>query len=163
MSIPQSVRASNAVAHAERYEGDLAVARMQRLAANTAGSGQVHAIWQGSRDPAGRPQMQARIEGAVDLICQRCLQTFPWQVAIDATLHLVSSDQEAAELLQEGEPYEMQDDQLPLREMTEDEVLLALPLMPRCKTCENSDQSPPPPDEPRDPGPFAALKKLKLK
>jgi len=163
MSIPKSVRASAVVAHADRYEGELPVAQLKRLAENSAGSGKVRAVWQGSRDPAGRPQMHAHIDGTVDLVCQRCLQPFAWPIAIDSTLRLVSTDREAAELLQDCEPYEVQDDQLPLREMTEDEVLLALPLMPRCKTCENSAQSPPPPDEPRDPGPFAALKKLKLK
>lgn len=162
MSIPQSVRASKAIAHVEQYEGELPIAQMKRLAENSAGAGNVHALWQAGRDPAGHPQMRAHIEGAVDLICQHCLRPFGWTIAIDSTLRLVTSDREAADLLHDCEPYEVQDDLLPLREMTEDEVLLALPLMPRCKTCENSAQSapPPPPDEPRDPGPFAALKKL---
>jgi uncharacterized protein len=164
MSIPQSVRASKAVAHADQYEGELPVAQLKRLAANTAGDGRVHAIWRAGRDDAGHPRMRAQIDGAVDLVCQRCLSTYAWPVAIESDLRLVSSDQEAAQSLQDCEPYEVQDDLLPLREMTEDEVLLALPLMPRCKTCENIGEtaSSEPPAEPPGPNPFAALKKLKF-
>ena len=160
MSIPQSVRASKAIAHDEHYEGEIPFAQLERLAANSAGGGRIRAQWRAGRDAAGHPQMLARIEGSVDLVCQRCLKTFAWPMAIDSKLRLVSNDREAAEVLQDCEPYEVHDDALPLREMTEDEVLLALPLMPRCKTCENSDQAAPP--EPQRPNPFAALKKLKF-
>jgi uncharacterized protein len=164
MSIPQSVRASKAIAHAEQYEGELPVAQLKRLAANTAGSGRVRAVWRGGKDPSGHPRLEGRIDGSVDLICQRCMKPYAWPVAIESVLRLVSSDREAAESLQDCDPYEVQDDSLPLRDMTEDEVLLALPLMPRCKTCENSAEtaSSEPPDEPRGPNPFAALKKLKF-
>jgi uncharacterized protein len=164
MSIPQSVRASKAVAHAEQYEGELPVAQLKRLVDQSAGSGRVRALWRGARDAAGHPEMLARIEGSIDLICQRCLQPFAYPVAIDSQLRLVSSDREAAELLHDCEPYEVHDDLLPLREMTEDEVLLALPLIPRCKTCENIGETPSsaPPTEPSGSNPFAALKKLKF-
>jgi uncharacterized protein len=163
MSILQSVRASKAIAHAEQYEGEVPVAQLERLAENGANGGRVRARWRAGRDEAGHPQLIGRIEGSIDLVCQRCLKAFAWPLAIDASLRLVSTDREAAELLQDFDPYQVQDDQLPLQEITEDEVLLALPLMPRCKTCENIDESTPPePAETRDPGPFAVLKKLKF-
>ena len=162
MSIPQSVRASKAVAHAEQYEGEIPVEQLKRLAANTAGAGRLHAVWRAGKDTAGHPQMHAQIDGSIDLVCQRCLKTYAWPVLVDSTLRLVSSDGEAAQVLEDCDPYEVQDDLLPLREMTEDEVLLALPLMPRCKTCENTLEIPSSTPEPRGPNPFAALKKLKF-
>jgi uncharacterized protein len=164
MSIPQSVRASKAVAHAEQYEGELPAAQLTRLAQTSAAIGHVHARWEAGRDEAGHPQLRAQIRGSLDLVCLSCLKTYAWPLAIEAELRLVSSDQQAADLLQDCEPYQVQDDLLPLREMTEDEMLLALPLMPRCKTCENIEETAPsePPAEPRGPSPFAALKKLKL-
>jgi uncharacterized protein len=108
--------------------------------------------------------MNGKIDGTVQLVCQRCLKPFQWPFDLDVQLRLVRSDAEAAQLLQDCEPYEVREDVLPLQEMTEDEVLLALPLMPRCKTCENAVHSaePPQPDEPKGSNPFAALKKLKF-
>jgi uncharacterized protein len=162
MGIPQAVSASKAIAQAERYSGELALKDLKRLAESTAGRGRLHAEWQAGKDNAGQPQLRGRIEGAIDLQCHRCLKRFEWPVAIDAALQLVGSETEAAHVLQDADPYEVQDDTLPLREITEDEVLLALPLMPRCKTCENAAVPSVPREEPTGPNPFAALKKLKF-
>jgi uncharacterized protein len=163
MGIPQAVRASKAVAQAERYSGELTLKDLKRLAESTTGQGRLQAEWQAGKDHAGQPQLRGRIEGTLGLLCQRCLKPFDWPVAIDAALQLVDNEAEAAQVLPEADPYEVHDDTLPLREITEDEVLLALPLMPRCKTCENAAAPTPPREEPTSSNPFAALKKLKLK
>jgi uncharacterized protein len=165
MSIPRTVSASKAVAHGEIYEGDLDVAQLPRLKEEVGDAGgNVHARWRAGQDAGGYPEVEGRLNGQLALTCQRCLLPFDWPFDINVTLQLVRSEAEAARLLQECEPYEVQDDVLPLRDMTEDEVLLALPLMPRCKTCENAAPSaaPPQPDEPKRSNPFAALKKLKF-
>jgi hypothetical protein len=39
MSIPQTIQASRAIAHAEKYEGDLSIAHLKRLAASTGDAG----------------------------------------------------------------------------------------------------------------------------
>ncbi len=164
MSIPQTVRASKAVAQAEHYSGELTLVQLKRLAQTAGNEGRVHADWRAGRDDAGHPQLRGYVHGSVRLVCQRCLQPFDWQVDLETHLHLVQSDAEAAGLLPHCEPYEVHEDLLPLHDMTEDEVLLALPLMPRCKTCENAVEraTSAAPDEAKSPNPFAALKKLKF-
>lgn len=165
MGIPQTVRASKAVLHAERYGGELTVAQLRRLADAVPGGGTITAEWQAGRSADGGGELTGRIGGSLRLGCQRCLKQFDWPIDIDLRLRLVGSDAEQARLLHDFDPYLVSQDELPLRELTEDEILLALPLMPRCKTCENAatSQSPAkPPDAPQGPNPFAALRKLKF-
>lgn len=163
MSIPRTISASRAVARQERYEGDLSIAQLQRLQESVSRGGRLHVQWTAGRSATGRPQLQGKLTGALELTCLRCMEPFDWGFDLDVDLQLVSSETEASRALAECEPYEVHEDTLPLREMAEDEVLLALPLMPRCKTCENDAPSAAPtePDEPKRSNPFAALKKLK--
>lgn len=167
MGIPKSIQASTAAAHGGRYEGHLAVAQMQRLAAIVAKpTGELAVQWRASAT-GGYRALQGRIGGALQLRCKTCQKTYAWPVDLEIELRLVDTEAQEAEVLKDHEPYLVRDDQLPLREITEDELLLALPLMPRCETCENNAQSQPQPeipDEPARPNPFAALKKdLNLK
>ena len=168
MGLPNSICVSSALTRGARYEGSLAIARMTRLAEVVAdAAGQIHARWQLANDAAGYPALSGHVGGALQLRCRNCQENFSWPLDLDVELRLVNSEAEEAEVLKEHEPYLVQDDQLALAEVTEDEVLLALPLMPRCKTCENNAE-PQPQTEIRDesarpdsfPGPFAALKNV---
>jgi uncharacterized protein len=78
----------------------------------------------------------------------------------------VFSEAEERSALADAEPLLVEDDRLPLRQIVEEEVLLALPMLPRCESCENvvnqalassqgREQEAP---APRD-NPFAALKR----
>src|SRR3546814_8193390 len=60
-------------------------------------------------------------------------------------LRLVETEEEEQAVLHEADPYLVQDDRLPLREIVEDEILLALPMLPRCESCENVVQASPQP------------------
>jgi uncharacterized protein len=164
--LPSYAVATDAVRRNARYAGSLAVAQLSRLADLLVDSeGSLSVEWTAGRNVAGRAQVQGHISGSLQLRCQRCLQPFQWDLDLNPELRLVYSEEEEARVLQDCEPYRVEDDRLPLRDMAEDEVLLAMPLMPRCKTCENTTQSEPPsePLAPVDrPNPFAALKKLKL-
>ena len=166
MAIPQTVRASKAVAHAEHYTGEVPAAQLRRLAASTDhANGRITADWRAGRDAAGHPELFGRIGGSIALVCQHCLGAFDWTVDINVQLRLVDSDAEEARVLHECDPYRVHGDALPLREMTEDEVLLALPLMPRCETCENNAHTEPAgesSDESEGPKPLAALKQFKF-
>ena len=166
MGFPHSICVSSALARGARYQGELAVAQMTRLTAAVAeATGRVSAQWHLAKEDAGYPSLSGVVRGPLRLRCRSCQEIFSWPLDLDVRLRLVNSEAEEAEVLKEHEPYLVQDDQLALAEVTEDEVLLALPLMPRCETCENNAQRQPQTeirDEPARPdsfpGPFAALK-----
>jgi uncharacterized protein len=168
MGFPHSIGVSSALSRGAHYESELAIAQMTRLAAAVAEpTGRVSAQWHLAKDDAGYPALSGAVHGALRLRCQSCQKIFSWPLDLDVKLRLVNSEAEEAEVLKDHEPYLVQDDQLALAEVTEDEVLLALPLMPRCETCENNAQRQPQTeirDEPARPdsfpGPFAALKKV---
>jgi uncharacterized protein len=115
------------------------------------------------RGAAPQTWLHLRAQARVSLVCQRCLG--PVETPLDAqrSFMFVADENLAAELDADSE-----DDVLALprfldlRELTEDELLLALPLVPRHELCPE-----PLPmahgDEPVEerPNPFAALAALK--
>lgn len=145
-----------------RYEGQLPVKLMPRLAQVAgADSAPVKVELQAGRGD-GYPGLRGRIHGRLSLVCQRCERAFEWTLDATLNLRLVSSEPEEREALSDCEPYLVQDDTLLLREVVEEEILLALPMLARCESCENSVKAAPAParhKEPQRENPFAALKK----
>jgi uncharacterized protein len=115
--------------------------------------------------PAGAPEvwLHLRVQAVVWRTCQRCLQPMPVPLEVDRRLRFVAGEDAAAALDAESE-----DDVLELvralnvRALAEDELLLALPLVPRHETCPSPlplrDDAP---AESSEPHPFAALAALK--
>lgn len=111
--------------------------------------------------------LQLQADTRVWLTCQRCLQPFAEPLAVDRRIRFVRGEA-AAEALDA----EIEDDvlalskSLDLRELVEDELLLALPIVPRHDACPQplplpADSASPPEDVPDRPHPFAALQRLK--
>jgi len=101
------------------------------------------------------------------LTCQRCLQPFTTPLEVDRRLRFVRGEAQAEAL-----DAELEDDvlalskSLDLRELVEDELLLALPIVPRHGVCPQPlpvplGESPAPEDAPARENPFAALQRLK--
>jgi uncharacterized protein len=131
--IPRYASATKAVATRQRYVGTLPLAQMPRLAAQLAGNaGQLDVELEAGPDAAGRPALRGAIRGELSLACQRGLHPFPWPCQVDTALRLVGSEAEEEKAMGEADTHLVVDDQLPLRDIVEDEVLLALPMMPRC-------------------------------
>lgn len=165
MSIPATVQASVALAKGARYEGELALKLLPRLAELIQPtSGPIQVNLEASR-AMGYSSLKGSVGGRLELRCQRCEKIFEWTLDADVNLRLVSSEAEEHQLLQDCEPYCVSEDTLPLREMVEEEVLLALPMLARCESCENSVNAAPAKvkqTEPRRQNPFVGLKdKLK--
>lgn len=109
--------------------------------------------------------LQAR--ATVWLTCQRCLQPFSVPLEIDRRLRFVRGEAQAEAL-----DAEIEDDvlalskSLDLRELIEDELLLALPIVPRHDLCPQPlpvplAEAPAPDAVPERENPFAALQRLK--
>ena len=94
-----------------------------------------------SKDEAGLAVVDARINATVVLQCQRCLQDMSWPLATSTLLACVWKDEEAATLPVRYEPLLVKED-ANLRDIAEEELLLALPAFPLhendCKTAEQT-------------------------
>lgn len=133
-AIPLSVSASKAVARREQYAGRIPLAQLPRLKpmlADTAGELQVRL--EASKDGQGDGWVRGHVAGQLSLTCQRGLHPYTWPCDLSFELRLVDSETEEQEVLEQQDPYLVQDDRLPLRDLVEDEVLLSLPMLPRCE------------------------------
>ncbi|PTT87759.1 hypothetical protein DBR42_10980 [Pelomonas sp. HMWF004] len=155
--------------------GEWAPASLARLAAAAApdalAAGWPALSWrlQGEiRQPkAAKPQPWLHVTASADvaLTCQRCLKPVHETVTVDRWIRFVETEAEAAAL-----DIDSEDDVLAMprhldaRELIEDELLLALPLVPRHEVCpeplSHVDELPEPEAGER-PNPFAALAALK--
>lgn len=125
---------------------------------------------EGRRVPVtgGEPEVWLDISARtpVWLTCQRCLRPFESPIEIDQALRFVRGEAEAEALDAELEVDVLALPRaLDLRELVEDELLLALPLVPRHEVCPSPlTFSAGPLDEVAEPereNPFAALQSLK--
>lgn len=147
-----------------RSDGVTPVAQMNRLNQDcTDPSGEIAWAVDGSVTGQGYPSMTVSVSGTVQLMCQRCLTPFAY--AIDASTMLVlGKDDEDADQIEE-----ILDDEsidvivgsrtCDIRELIEDEALLALPQVPKHEICPDTGLL----DVLKvdEPSPFAGLKNLK--
>ncbi len=108
-------------------------------------------------------RLRARVR--LGLQCQRCLSPLIETIECDRWLRFVAGAQQAESLDAESEDDVLElTRQLDLRELVEDELLLALPIVPRHGVCPRPIERPATPPEPVDAPavhPFAVLQALK--
>jgi uncharacterized protein len=145
-------------------EGVTPVAEMTRLAADCADpSGEIRWSIQGGATPEGYPSLTLSVAGTVHLVCQRCLQ--PLVHEIDSTTMLVlGRDDEDADEIEEVLGDESVDvivgsRSCDIRDLLEDEALLALPQSPKHEVCPDTTLLDSLKSE--KVSPFAGLKNLK--
>ncbi len=109
----------------------------------------------------------ATVHGAIKaelaLVCQNCLKRLDWRVDIPVNLGVVSSREQADRLAEEFDPLWLEEDRLALKDIVEDEILLALPDFPKHQTqCLARGSEPPAADvATRSDNPFSILAQLK--
>ena len=148
--------------------GRLAVAKLTRLKPSLAADEGEAAVELRIHLGADRCALvEGTIEAELQLVCQRCMK--PMTFSARARLHLawVKSEDEAVELPEQYEPLLAPEGRVELAELVTDELLLALPLVPRheggagCgKTAKAAKPKRATPTEDRK-KPFAALASLK--
>jgi uncharacterized protein len=86
----------------------------------------------------GRVGAEVRIEATPQLVCQRCLQGFVCPVSGGSEVEFVNSAAPIGVLkdaeLPERELYEIDGGRVSLRDLAEEELLLAVPIAPACGT-----------------------------
>lgn len=167
---PQSLDIAALCKNGGRLQGQQPLATMERLAASFCASSDGSASWQadGSLLPVmgGEAEMwlELQAEADVPLQCQRCLQGMNEALRVQRRFRFVRSEEEALRLDEESE-----DDvlvlpaRLDLLEFLEDELILALPIVPRHEACPTPLPLPPQMDDEETPpaNPFAALAALR--
>ena len=100
-------------------------------------AGEVAYTVQGVRDGRGRPSLRVSVAGTLQLRCQRCLEALPFEVRTDELLVLAASQAEI-----EADPADahapdrlLAGKEMPVRELVEDELILAVPFAPRHERC----------------------------
>ncbi len=109
-----------------------------------------------------QPALRLAADASVGLECQRCLQRMVVAVKVDRRLFFVAGEDAAASLDTESEDDVLTlEPALDLRSLVEDELLLALPLVPRHEVCPEPLPFEAEPEPPASEHPFAALAALK--
>jgi uncharacterized protein len=88
----------------------------------------------GGRADNGKPCLRLSVQGSIELPCQRCLDPIQVPIAIEAELQLAESLREISEADDEIDRV-LASRQMSVGELVEDEVILALPMVPRHEQC----------------------------
>lgn len=128
---------------AGELQGEWPLSSLTRLAEAVVDSGAASPVsWAARGESLRRPGhadelwLVLRADCEVGLACQRCLRTLAHRLVLDTRIRFVHGEDAAARLDEEIEEDVLAITRsLDLRELVEDELLLALPLVPRHEVC----------------------------
>jgi uncharacterized protein len=121
-----------------KLQGDWPIADFPRLRdALQADTGTIRYDLQGVPEEQGRPALKLRLEGTLRLVCQRCLGALEFPLRIETSLSLAATQSEidAEPLAAEGPERIVAGREMPVHDLIEDELLLAIPIAPRHEHC----------------------------
>jgi uncharacterized protein len=169
VAMPESVDAWRMIASRRIFEGSLPLAAFPRLLPSLADErGDCAYRVEFGKDEFGVAFCDIRAEASLPLVCQRTLERFELPVLVEQRVGLVRDEREEAGLPPGYEPVQMPEDgRLAPAELIEDELILAVPVVPVKPGSEaveahwaGTDPVEEEAEEER-PNPFAALSALK--
>ena len=146
------------------FAGTFRPADLERLEDSLAnGEGELNYRITAGLDPQRRQVLSCIIEGFVFLTCQSSLEAFRHEISVQDRLVLVESESRLPPVEEESdvEDYLVADEPLDIRDLVEDAVLLALPMVPRKPGLEEARGGDAKPAAKASP--FAVLASLKQK
>jgi uncharacterized protein len=116
----------------------------------------------------GQAVADLEVSAQPEVVCQRCMQPMRWPVTVKSRVALVSDYAAADRVPEEMEVFLVEGDSVSVRDLVDEEVMLALPNVPRhgedSECARQEVQLPGQPDEPDDEPdtqkPFAQLGEL---
>ncbi|MCZ7564322.1 MAG: YceD family protein [Burkholderiales bacterium] len=132
--------------------GVLDPARLPRLKELGCRSAELRYTLRGGTSAQGRPMLLVEAAGALELVCQRCLEALRLPVDVCTELELATSQQEV-DAAEDDLDRVLTSRSMPVAELVEDEVILALPMVPmhaRCSAAARRGRA-------ARPSPFAGL------
>ena len=173
-ALPELVDAWRMVASGRIFEGRLPLTSMKRLVDSLADAdGDVVFALEFGKDTFGIGFIDMRVDTRLPLICQRSLERFEYPVRIEQRLGLIASERDEAGLPEGYEPVLLDESaDISMAALIEDELILALPLVPLKDGLDGSDDDAPPqtwstgepeeePEVEEVKNPFASLASLK--
>src|SRR5262249_31766268 len=120
-------------------QGSLPISEFRRLRDLLAtDAGEVRYEVHGQRDARGRPALRVGVQGTLQLKCQRCLEALAFAVDESELLVLAAAQDEIDAQPADVEAPDMvvASDEMAVRDLVEDQLILALPYAPRHEGCE---------------------------
>ncbi|MCH8618464.1 YceD family protein [Undibacterium sp. TS12] len=124
----------------EQRSGSILVADLPRLSEESANTtGELSWSLQGGKDKLGHAQLELSVSGSVQLMCQRCLTPFAFDIDSESILILAKNEENADEI-----EALLEDDEIDvvvgskafnIMDLIEDEALLAIPQSPKHAVC----------------------------
>ena len=145
-----------------RLSGDWPIGDFPRLQGVVHSSqGTLPYTLEGLPQEQGRPALRLHVHGTLQLTCQRCLGALEHALDADAVLLLFASESEIAAVPVEAEGPDciVAAKEMPVRDLIEEEVLLAIPYAPHHEGCEPRTRE----ESAGHAGPFADLRTLLTK
>ncbi len=113
-------------------EGEIPLMQMKRLLPLLANDeGAVQLSLEFGVDSMGLANMTGTAQASLELLCQRCLEPMPWSLELQLALAFIRPDVDEAGIPGPYEPFVVESLPLRLSDMIEDEIILALPAIPR--------------------------------
>ncbi|MFZ1830417.1 MAG: YceD family protein [Candidatus Competibacteraceae bacterium] len=165
LPLPEKLKLWQIAAENGSLNGTLALAALPRLVATLNRSeGQVAMALTTGIDAQGIRFIKGVLHAEVELICQRCLGLLRWPLAVTVSLGLARDEAEIDRLPDEYEPLLLAEGgRIAITDLVEDELLLALPQIPRhddVRECAAYDEARSGEPAPESRQPFAALASL---
>lgn len=100
-------------------------------------AGQAAYAVEGVRDAWGRPSLEVKVQATLQVRCQRCLEPMALEVDTESLLVLAATQAEIeADVVGPDAPDRVvAGKDMPLADLVEDELILALPYAPRHESC----------------------------
>jgi uncharacterized protein len=136
--------------------GRLGIESLPRLAQSGCSGCVLDFVLTGAINERGKPELRLAVLGSVCLQCQRCLGSLDFPLQLEAKLELAASE---ADILAAEDDVErtVAERDMDVADLVEDEVILALPMVPKHEQCRAAEGS----DEVAKPSAFQALAALK--
>jgi uncharacterized protein len=164
--LPERIEVERAVTTGRVYVGVLPLAALPRLVGLLADAqGEVRYELQFGRNAIGQRSVALVADAALPLICQTTLDRFEFPVHVDTHLGFVKDETEDAGLPEGFEATLTDDGMVDPAALIEDELILAIPVIPRKPDAQVQQPAAVPEGEAASgrPNPFAALTALKRK
>ncbi len=165
--IPPHVDPRKLADRSATLEGELPLASLSRLCDPLAeSSGAVHVRLRFERDERKSVVIHSELDVEVRMVCQRCLELVVLPIHSECNYAVVTEGANTQSLPKDYDVLEVGEDPLDLLALVEDELLLALPIVPLhdldvCRPPVGLEEPPPGEDEVLRSNPFSVLAQLK--
>ena len=140
--LPDRVDCADLADHAAVLERSYPLGEMPRLQDLLADArGFVRASFVFAKVDSGRAGATVAVEATPQLVCQRCLQGFAFKIAGSSEIEFASG-LDAGATDSQREVYAMDEGRVSLRDLAEEELLLALPIVAACSTPQTCGRAP---------------------